>query len=196
MSSSRERPPFVSSYFATSDLTEDSELRQQEPELNEPPPKRASLAHYRASGFNLSWQKGCPWLVHDRERCMFCTLCKQFKYIPRNGSGVWVSKGYKSFHNDKVKAHEQCASHKEAEKDRAAKAASENSGGIRAALQEAMSQERKAVIEALKYMYFLTKMSYLTLPLSLSYWSWLSSLEVTTCEPYDNLEMFIIDQSK
>ena len=50
MSSSRERQLSISSYFATSelensqrneqvDLTEDSELRQHEPELNEPPPK-------------------------------------------------------------------------------------------------------------------------------------------------------------
>ena len=167
MSSSRERQLSISSYFATSelqnsqrneqvDLTEDSELRQHEPELNEPPPNIASLAHHRASGFNLSWQKGRPWLVHNKEPGMFCTLCKQFNKIPRNGSGVWVSMGCKSFRNDKVKAHEQCASHKETEKDRAAKAASESSGGIRAALQEAMSQERRAVIGALKCMYFLT----------------------------------------
>ena len=88
---------------------------------------------------------------------MFCTLCKQFNKILRNGSGVWVSKGCTSFCYDKIKLHEQCASHKEAERDRAAKVASESSGGIRAALEESMSQERRAVIGALKCMYFLTK---------------------------------------
>ena len=105
----------------------------------------------------LSWQKGRTWLVHDKEQGVFCALCKQFNKIPRNGSGVWVSKGCKSLRYDKIKAHEQCASHKEADRDRAAKAASESSGGIRVALQEAMSQERRAVIGALKCMYFLTK---------------------------------------
>ena len=95
--------------------------------------------------------------MHDKEQGMFCTLCKLFNKIPRNGSGVWVSKGCKSFRYDKIKAHEQCASHKEAERDRAAKAASENSGGIQAALQEAMSQEQRAIIGAMKCMYFLTK---------------------------------------
>ena len=84
--------------------------------------------------------------MHDKEQDIFCTLCKQFNKIPRNGSGVWVSKGCKSFCNDKVKAHEQCASHREAERDRAAKVASESSGGIQAALQEAMSQKRRAII--------------------------------------------------
>ena len=46
-----------------------------EPELNEPPPTRASLAsaHHRASGFNLSWQREHPWLVHSKEQGMFCT---------------------------------------------------------------------------------------------------------------------------
>ena len=134
MSSSRERQPSISSYYTTSggensfatsggessqrnepfDLTEQ---QPEQPELNEPPPKRASLAsaHHRASGFNLSWQKGHPWLVHDKEQGMFCTLCKLFNKIPRNGSGVWVSKGCKSFRYDKIKAHEQCASHKEAD---------------------------------------------------------------------------------
>ena len=112
-------------------------------------------AHHQASGFNYSWQKKHSWLVHDgTEQGMFCTLCKEFNKIPRNGSGVWVTKGCKSFRYDKIMAHEPCASHKEAERDRAAKLASESSGGIRAALQEAISQERRAVIGALKCMYF------------------------------------------
>ena len=169
----------ISNYFATSvrenmysqrnEQVEDSEL-QHEPELNEPPPKRASLAHHRASGFNLSWQKGHPWLVHDKEQGMFCTLCKQFNKIPRNGSGVWVSKGCKSYRYDKIKAHEQCASHKEAERDRAAKATSESSGGIRAALQEAMESREKSCYRSSEvYVLLDENMSYLTLPLSLSY---------------------------
>ena len=88
---------------------------------------------------------------------MFCALCEEFNKIPRNGSGVWVTKGCKSFRYDKIMAHEQYASHNEAERDGAAKLASESSGGIRVALQEAISQERRAVIGALKYIYFLTK---------------------------------------
>ena len=106
MRSSRERQHSISSYFGTSggansqrneqiDLTEDLELQQQnvEPELNEPPPKKASLAsaHHRASGFNLSWQEGHTWLMHDKEQGMFCTLCKQFKQGPKKwkrGMGV------------------------------------------------------------------------------------------------------------
>ena len=103
------------------------------------------------------WQEGHTWLVHDKEQGMFCTLCKQFNKIPRNRSGVWVSKGCMSFCYDKIKPHEQCASHKEAESDRAAKAASESSGGIQAALQETKSQQQRAVIGALKCVYFLTK---------------------------------------
>ena len=141
--------------------SEDSE-QNIESEVNEGPPlKRASLvsAHRRASGFNLSWQKGHPWPVHNKEQGMFCTLCTRSQEM--EADGVWVSKGCMSFHYNKIKAHEQCVSHKEAERDRAAKAASENSGGIRAALQEAMSEERRAVIGAvigaLKCMYFLTK---------------------------------------
>ena len=92
-------------------------------------------AHHRASGFDYSWKKKHSWLVHDgTEQGMFCALCKEFNKIPRNGSGVWVTKGYKSFRYDKIMAHEQCASHNEAERDGAAKLASESSGGIRVAL--------------------------------------------------------------
>lgn len=170
MSSSGGHQRSISSYFAITerenspvDLTDGPENddidSEHDSELSEPPPKRATIdnAHHRASGFDYSWQKKRSWLVHDGEQGMFCTLCKEFNKIPRNGSGVWVTKGCKSFRLDKIKAHEQCASHKEAERDRAAKLASENSGGIRAALQEAISQERRAVIGALKCMYFLTK---------------------------------------
>lgn len=88
---------------------------------------------------------------------MFCSLCKQFNKIPRNGSGVWVLKGCKSFCLDKLKAHEQISAHKGAEIQRAAREASEESGGIRAALQESISQEGRAMIGAFKCMYFLTK---------------------------------------
>ena len=68
-----------------------------------------------------------------------------------------MSKGCTSFRYDKIKAHEQSSSHKDAEREWASLAVSEATGGIRTAFQEAISQEHRAVIGALKCMYFLTR---------------------------------------
>ena len=68
-----------------------------------------------------------------------------------------MSKGCTSFRYDKIKAHEQMSSHKDAEKERASLAVSEATGGICAAFQEAISQEHRAVIGGLNCMYFLIR---------------------------------------
>lgn len=88
---------------------------------------------------------------------MYCKLCSKYNMLPRNGTGKWVTSGATSFRHDKLLLHQQSRSHRDAKRARVEEAQAEASGGIRAALEEAVSHERRAVIGALKCMYYLAK---------------------------------------
>ena len=81
--------------------------------------------------------------------------------MSRNGTGKWVTVGFSAFRHDKVLAHENSAMHKETERAKADEAQAAASGGIRAALEDTISHERRAVIDALKCLYLLVKNEFL-----------------------------------
>ena len=125
-----------------------------------PPAKRSRshCTHHRQSGFDGSWHKKYPWLLYNsEEQSMYCQLCIKYKKLPRNGSGKWVTVGTTTFRQDKLVKHEHSSMHKDAEHCRREEAHACASGGIRAALEVTVSQERRAVIGALKCLYFLAK---------------------------------------
>lgn len=166
----------ITSFFSSSDSSLSSSIDQSESDsipdesqLNQPaaeqagetegPSKRLRLAadHHRRSGFDHTWKKKHIWLSYDEDTGMFCKLCTKYSMMPRNGSGKWITTGCMAFRHDKVLAHENSAMHKEAVRARADEARAAVSGGVRAALEDAISHERRAVVGALKCVYFLVK---------------------------------------
>lgn len=138
---------------------EEEEVEEEE-DLGMPGPvkKRCANANHRLSGFDRAWLRKHPWLLFDREKkAMFCKLCTKYDKLPRNGTGKWVTSGATSFRHDKLMLHERSRSHRDAKRARVEESRAQATGGIRAALEEAASHERRAVIGALKCMYYLAK---------------------------------------
>ena len=104
---------------------------------------RLAVDHRRRSGFDHSWRKKQMWLTYNEESGM---LCSEYNMMPRNGTGKWVTVGCTAFRHDKVLAHENPTMHKEAERAKVDEARAAVSGGIRAALEDTISHERRVVI--------------------------------------------------
>ncbi len=120
--------------------------------------KSSASSHQRKSGFDPSWKKQHPWVVYNREEhAMYCQLCIAYKKLPKNGSGKWVTVGTTTFRQEKLAKHECTVMHRDAESCKHQEVQSHVSGGIRAALEVGVTRQRKAVIGALKCLYFLAK---------------------------------------
>ena len=88
---------------------------------------------------------------------MFCKLCTKYNKVAKNASGKWVTVGCIAFRHDRVLAHGKSSMHRDAERARLEEHQAASTGGIQAAFQESFSREKRAVIGALKCIYFLTK---------------------------------------
>ncbi len=129
-----------------------------EPAVSLTASKVKSKSTHRKSGFTSSWQKNYAWLLYDNEeRAMYCKLCMRYGNLPRNGSGKWVKVGCTSLRHDKLLKHTASAMHRDSEISSHEEARASLTGGIRGALEVPITEERKAVIGALKCLYFLAK---------------------------------------
>ena len=109
-------------------------------------------------GFEHSWLKEFPWLLYDKEeQSMYCKLCKRYGKLPRNGTGKWVNTGATTLRHNKICKHKTSVMHRDAELCKREEVRSSMSGGIRGALEVVVTQERKSIIGALKYLYYLAK---------------------------------------
>ena len=127
-----------------------------------PPSKKArpcsSQGHHRLSGLNPAWHKQHPWLLYNnQEKAMYCQLCMKYGKLPRNGSGKWVQVGVTLLRQDKIRRHECSLMHRDAQRCKREENEARVTGGIRGVIEAGMTRERKAVIGALKCLYFLAK---------------------------------------
>ena len=88
---------------------------------------------------------------------MLCSPCRKHETSTRNKSEIWVSKPCKLLRRDKVVQHSKSEWHQTTlERERLAAEAS-TVGGISQGFEQVISLQWKAVLGALKIVYWLTK---------------------------------------
>ena len=114
-------------------------------------------------GYSISWKEDFPWHIPVYDRAgstvtgLLCSLCKQHNTKQRNSVGTWTDKPCNLLRRDIIQRHKDSKMHKEAEELEAARLASQKDGGIRQAFSSRIMIQRKALIGALKLMYWLAK---------------------------------------
>ena len=118
-------------------------------------------------GYNASWTTDYPWHlpVYDVDGSegegtvigVLCSLCKQHNTKQRNNAGTWTEKPCALLRRDMLQRHKESKMHQEAEMIEAARLESQRDGGIRQAFSARVIVQRKALIGALKLMYWLAK---------------------------------------
>ena len=113
---------------------------------------------HRHSGYNHKWKEEFSWIdcIPDG---MICLLCRKHNRRPHKvalGKASWVDIPCKTFTKQSVKNHAKSDSHKDAV-TLEAQLCSSVSGDIRQLLAAVQSAEKKAMIGAMKCMYWLCK---------------------------------------
>ena len=115
----------------------------------------------RQTGIDPRWKTDFPWMeVTDQGAGMVCSWCRKHSRRPKKsvvGRAVWTDISCRSITRQALVKHGQSESHASAVKIEAALQSSRADGGIEMALQRVVSAERKALIGAMKCMYFLNK---------------------------------------
>ena len=115
----------------------------------------------RRSGIDPAWSNDFHWMLPtDNGLGMFCSLCRKYSRRPKKclvGKAVWTDLPCQSLHRQALVKHSQSESHADAVKMEATLSSSRADGGIRMAFERVFSAERKAMLGALKCMYFLNK---------------------------------------
>ena len=123
-----------------------------------PPAKRS---RHRLSGFNKVWLKSFPWVVQAEDtEGMLCGLCRKHSRRPKKvavGKAIWVDLPCVTVTQQSLKRHEASQSHADARKLEAQLCLSRKDGGIEQAFATVESAERKAMIAAMKCLYWLCK---------------------------------------
>lgn len=106
------------------------------------------------NGFDRSWQINRAWLQFDESSgLMTCSLCKKHNVLGSNGKNAWIT-GYATLRLDKVTAHSKSTVHIEAVKMDTNLMSSKN---LQKIITNHESAEFKAIVSALKCMYWLIK---------------------------------------
>ena len=115
----------------------------------------------RRTGIDPAWSDDFSWMLPtDDGLGMICSLCRKHSRRPRKsvvGRAVWTDLPCQSITRQALVKHSQSESHVEAVKMEATLCSSRGDGGIRMAFERVVSAERKAMLGALKCMYFLNK---------------------------------------
>ena len=124
-----------------------------------PPSKNAkscsSPGHHRQSALDPAWHKQHQWLLYNnQEKTMYCQLCMKYGKLPKNGSGKWVQVGVVFLQHDKIRRHECSMMLYNAQRCKNEKNEACLTGGIHGVLEAGLTRESKAVIGALKCLYF------------------------------------------
>ena len=124
----------------------------------------SSASGKHKTGYDKHWEKTFPWLEYTEDLGssggMFCSLCRKHETstLSKSELHVWVSKPYKLMRRDKVVQHSKSERHQTAlERERLAAEAS-TVGGISQGFEQVISLQRKAVLGALKIVYWLAKL--------------------------------------
>ena len=120
----------------------------------EDPVALAKRAKHRVS-FNPEWNDEFAWLVYKPDEGMFCRLCQ--KHNKTTKRMVFIRSPCVLFRKDKLHEHQKTQGHIDAVKAESHAAAAKCSGGIRAAIDSQVSLKNKAIIGALKCVYWLAK---------------------------------------
>ena len=138
-------------------LPESAEETAEEADL----PVKRVRCHARLSGFNKEWQTSYPWVqVSVDGQGMFCKLCRKHSRRPKKvpvGKASWVDVPCVTLQQSSLKRHEASQSHNEAKALEVQLCISRDVGGIEQAFHTVESAERKAMISAMKCLYFLCK---------------------------------------
>ena len=97
------------------------------------------LGHHRQSSLNHAWHK--QHVEQQPGKAMYCQLCMKCGKLPRIGSG----------------RHECSMMHRDAQHCKHEENETHLTGVIRGVIEAGMTRERKAVIGALRSLYFLAK---------------------------------------
>ena len=158
----------ASSSQSTSPSGEQGEnIAEALPESAEETAEEANLSvkrircHARLSGYNKEWQTSYPWVqVSADGEGMFCKLCRKHSRRPKKvpvGKAFWVDVPCITLQQSSLRRHEASQSHNEAKALEAQLCIARDVGGIEQALSAVESAERKAMISAMKCLYFLCK---------------------------------------
>ena len=126
----------------------------------------APIAKHRL-GYDPNWAETFPSVVPVHEESesdssstttgLLCSLCRRHRTHQRNRSGTWTEKACTYLRKDMLERHEKSEMHMEARERERARIASQRSGGIRQAFSQQVVVQRKALIGALKMVYWLAK---------------------------------------
>ena len=118
-------------------------------------------------GYNPAWKSEFPWiqLVHGGGESTssgtvvgtMCSLCQGHGTKQRNGIGTWAEKPCTLLRKDNLQRHKVSSMHREAEELEAYRDTSQHDGGIVSAFSSTVSAQRKALIGAMKLLYWLAK---------------------------------------
>ena len=118
------------------------------------------------TGYNPLWKREFPWikLVYGDEGTssgivtgIMCSLCQRHSTKQRNGVGTWTEKPCTLLRKDTLQQHKASSMHKEAEELESYRVASQRDGGIVSAFSSTVSSQRKALVGAMKLLYWLAK---------------------------------------
>ena len=123
--------------------------------------KRQRSSSHRA-GFDPSWSSAYPWLVPLEQdstviglRCWWCTQHSVERQ--RNRSGVWTELPCTSLRKDCIERHARSETHIRCAESELMREQALRDGGLQMAFQQQVIAQRKAVIGALKVVYWLAK---------------------------------------
>ena len=155
-------------------------------------PSTSTDSKHRKSGFDPTWLKDFTWLLKTNEddnsgSGMLCKLCRKHNQRAqrvRQGCAVWVDVPCFNYKRDALKEHEKTNHHNVAVNMEAQLGLTAVDGGIKGALKEVMSAERKAFIGHLKCMYWLIKAE---VPHTTNFESLVELCESLGCEYLQNI---------
>ena len=115
-------------------------------------------------GYYPALAEAYPFLVPVEDRDnegkvigVLCSLCMKHETDQRNHAGTWTSKPCSCIRKDVIDRHSKSAMHREAIEKETLRKQSSRDGGIARAFERQITAQRKAVVGAIKVMYWLAK---------------------------------------
>ena len=123
----------------------------------------ATSASKHKIGYYTSWKKDFAWHVPVYDSAgstvtrLLCSLYQLHRMKQQNGVGTWMEKPCTLLQRDTMLHHKNSKMYEEAEELETTRLALQKDGGIRQAFSVRITVQRKALIGALKLMYWLAK---------------------------------------
>ena len=150
----------ITDYLALSTSSEQQQASNLAGEKEDSLEQSSSKRSKHRDCYDPEWADEFSWLRYippeDKDGpAMLCSLCQ--KHCMTTRRMVWISTPCKQLRKDKIREHEKSQCHINAVKAEVIAAASKESGGIRAHIEEQISLQKKAVMGAFKCLYWLAK---------------------------------------